>query len=239
MASKPLPPLPTGPVTSIPDAITRMQEIEAALPLTDGLACFNRMYLIVTQTVKDQVTQSFFRDPAFMEHLDIVFANLYLGAVDGFRSEPPTACRAWNVLFSRRSDPSVVPMQFALAGMNAHINRDLALAVVTACRDLGTAPEDGSHDADYTKVNLLLAALDAQIRQSFESGLILELDRRAAAGVENVVGNFGIDAARETAWVNAQTLWHLRGLSFIYQRFLDSIDRTAAFAGRTLLIPLA
>ena len=239
MASKPLPPLPTGPVTSIPDAITRMQEIEAALPLTDGLACFNRMYLIVTQTVKDQVTQSFFRDPAFMEHLDIVFANLYLGAVDGFRSEPPTACRAWNVLFSRRSDPSVVPMQFALAGMNAHINRDLALAVVTACRDLGTAPEDGSHDADYTKVNLLLAALDAQIRQSFESGLILELDRRAAAGLENVVGNFGIDAARETAWVNAQTLWHLRGLSFVYQRFLDSIDRTAAFAGRTLLIPLA
>ena len=239
MASKPLPPLPTGPVTSIPDAITRMQEIEAALPPVDGLACFNRMYLIVTQTVKDQVTERFFRDPAFMEHLDVVFANLYLGAVDGFRSQPSTACRAWNVLFSRRSDPSVVPMQFALAGMNAHINRDLALAVVTACRDLGTAPEDGSHDADYTKVNLLLAALDTQIRQSFESGLILELDRRAAAGLENVVGNFGIDAARETAWVNAQTLWHLRGLSFIYQQFLDSIDRTAAFAGRTLLIPLA
>ena len=238
MASQPLPPLPSGAVTSIPDAITRMHEIEAALPPGDGLACFNRMYLIVTQTLKERMRQNFFHDPAFMEHLDIVFANLYLGAVDGFRSQPSTACRAWNVLFSRRSDPSVVPMQFALAGMNAHINRDLSLAVVTACRDLGTAPENGSHEADFEKVNRLLAALDAQIRQSFESGLILELDQRAAAGLENLVGNFGIVAARETAWVNAQTLWHLRGISFVYQRFLDGVDRTAAFAGRTLLVPL-
>jgi len=238
VASQPLPPLPTGPVTSIPDAITRMREIEAALPPRDGLACFNRMYLIVTQTVKEQVTQHFFQDPAFMQHLDIVFANLYLGAVDGFRSEPSTACRAWNVLFSRRSDSSLVPMQFALAGMNAHINRDLALALVTACRDLGTAPEDGSHEADFDKVNRLLAALDAQIRQSFESGLILELDQTAAAGLENLVGNFGIQAARETAWVNAQALWHLRGVSFVYRQYLDGIDRTAAFAGRTLLFPL-
>ncbi|HEY4937910.1 MAG TPA: DUF5995 family protein [Actinomycetota bacterium] len=238
MAAQSLPPLPSGPVASIPEAVARMQAIEAALPPGDGLACFNRMYLIVTQTVKAQVTQGFFADPAFMEHLDIVFANLYLGAVDGSCVNPSTACRAWNVLFSRRSDTSVVPMQFALAGMNAHINHDLALAVVTACRDLGTVPESGSHEADFNKVNRLLAALDPQIRQSFESGLILELDQRAAAGLENIAGNFGIDAARETAWVNAQALWHVRDISFIYKQYLDGMDRTAAFAGRSLLIPL-
>jgi hypothetical protein len=28
-----------------------MQAISSALPVSDGLACFNRMYLIVTQTV--------------------------------------------------------------------------------------------------------------------------------------------------------------------------------------------
>jgi hypothetical protein len=238
VADQPLPPLPKGPVTSIPDALSRMQAIEAALPLSDGLACFNRMYRIVTQTVMEQVTQGFFDDPPFMEHLDIVFANLYLGAVDGFRSQPSAACRAWNVLFSQRSDTSVLPMQFALAGMNAHINRDLALAVVTACKDLGTAPESGSHEADFEKVNRLLDSLDEQIRQSFESGVILELDRRAAAGLENIVGNFGIGAARETAWVNARALWHLRGVSFVYRQYLDGLDRTAAFAGRTLMVPL-
>lgn len=238
MTTDTLPPLPTGPVTSILEAVTRMQTIDAALPPTDGLACFNRMYLIVTQTVGAQVGQGFFADPAFMEHLDVVFVNLYLGAIDGLRSQPSTACRSWNVLFSRRSDTSVVPMQFALAGMNAHINRDLSMAVVTACKDLGTAPESGSHEADYGKVNKLLADLDAQIRQSFETGLILELDRKAAAGLENIVGAFGIDAARETAWVNALALWHLRGISFVYRQYLDGIDRTTAFAGRTLLVPL-
>src|ERR1700716_3880400 len=215
-----------------------MQAIEGALPPRDGLACFNRMYRTVPETVMAQVAQGFFADPAFMEHLDIVFANLYLGAVDGFCCEPPTACRAWNVLFSRRSDTSVLPMQFALAGMNAHINHDLALAVVTACRGSGTTPESGSHEADFGKVNRLLADLDAQIRQSFESGLILELDKRAAAGLENIAGNFSIGAARETAWINAQALWHLRDISFIYKQYLDGMDRTTAFASRALLIPL-
>jgi hypothetical protein len=215
-----------------------MQTIDAALPLTDGLACFNRMYLLVTQAVGAKVGQGFFADPAFMEHLDVVFVNLYLGAIDGCRSQPSTACRAWNALFSRRSDTKVAPLQFAFAGMNAHINHDLSLAVVTTCKDLGTDPESGSHEADYEKVNQLLASLDQQVRQSFETGLILELDKQAAAPLENLAGNFGIDAARQTAWVNALALWHLRGIGFVYNRYLDGIDRTAAFAGGALLIPL-
>ena len=234
----PLPPLPAGPVTSIAEAIARMQTIEGALPPTDGLACFNRMYLIVTQTVGSQVGQGFFADSAFMEHLDVVFANLYLTAVDGYRAQPSTACRSWNVLFDQRSDTDIAPMQFALAGMNAHINRDLSLAVVTTCKEMATAPEDSTHEADFGKVNKLLAGLDQQIRQSFESGIILELDQRAAAGLENIVGAFGIEAARETAWVNALALWNLRHVSFVYKQYLDGIDRTTAFAGRTLLTPL-
>ena len=56
--------------------------------------------------------------------------------------------------------------------------------------------------------------------------------------LEHPGGNFGIEAARETAWANAQALWHLRGISFVYQPYLDGLDRTAAFAGRTLLLPL-
>jgi len=235
--SQPLPPLPSGPVTSIADAVARMQTIGAALPPTDGLACFNRMYLLVTQTMGTEITQGFFADPAFMAHLDVVFANLYFSALDGFRAQPATSPRSWNVLLDRRSDASVAPLQFALAGMNAHINRDLAVAVVTTCKDLATSPEAAGHEDDYEKVNTLLDRLDAQVRQSFETGLILEIDRRAA-GLENLAGNFGIGAARESAWVSAMALWHLRAVGFVYRRYLDGIDRTAAFAGRTLLLPL-
>ena len=48
-----------------------------ALPSSDGLACFNRMYLDVTQQVNDWIGQGFFANAGFMAHLDVVFANIY------------------------------------------------------------------------------------------------------------------------------------------------------------------
>ena len=44
-------PAPHVPVTTVAGAIARMEAIEAALSATDGLACFNRMYLDVTRQV--------------------------------------------------------------------------------------------------------------------------------------------------------------------------------------------
>jgi hypothetical protein len=108
---------------------------------------------------------------------------------------------------------------------------------VATCRDLGTAPGEGSHEADYDKVNAILGELSETIRQSFESGVILELDRRFD-GLENVVSNFSITAAREVAWGNAVALWHLSGERALAELFLDGLDRTVAFAGRGLLLPL-
>ena len=45
----------------------------------------------------------------------------------------PAMPTAWQPLFERRADPGIEPIQFALAGMNAHINHDLPLAVVATC----------------------------------------------------------------------------------------------------------
>ncbi len=134
-----LPNLPSGPVSSIEGAIALMTAISAALPPTDGLACFNRMYLIVTEKVLSEVsTGTFYGDSAFMSHLDVVFVNLYLEAIDGFRAKPPTAPRCWSEVLANRSETHIAPMQFALAGMNAHINHDLPMAVVKTCEDLAT-----------------------------------------------------------------------------------------------------
>jgi len=70
------------PVTSVAEAIAQMEAIGAALPAADGLACFNRMYLDVTRQVNSELSAGFFADPAFMAHLDVTFANLYLTAAD-------------------------------------------------------------------------------------------------------------------------------------------------------------
>ncbi len=234
----PPPPVPTGPVTSVPEAIARMEALVAAFPAADGVACFSRMYLTVTREVALRIGADFFTDAGFITRLDVVFANLFFAAFDGWALDPPSAPRSWKVLFARRADPNVAPIQFALAGMNAHINHDLPQAVVETCRELDTAPDEGSHEADYDKVNVVLGELSETIRQSFETGIILELDRQFSPGIEDVASNFSITAAREVAWGNALALWELSSRQVLARLFLEGLDRTVAFAGRGLLLPV-
>src|SRR5690348_5506076 len=107
------------------------------------------MYQQVTESVRQHVGAGFFADPDWMAHLDVAFGNLYLDAVRASVEEPARVPRAWAALLERRADARVTPLQFALAGMNAHINRDLPVAVVSTCAALNTSPHDGAQHADF------------------------------------------------------------------------------------------
>ena len=227
---------PTGPpVTSIDDAISRLQQIDAALPAADGLACFNRMYLDVTQQVEARLTQGFFADPAFLSKLDVVFANIYFAAVNAVVEQPGNLPPAWAPLLSARLDAGIFPIQFALAGMNAHINHDLPMAVVQTCTDLGTGPDQGSIHDDYQKVDTLLDAADQSVRQSFESSVELQADRHAQA-VLNLIGNWSINSARDVAWDTAVGLWQCRSITTVEDLLMNGLARTVAMASRCLLV---
>ena len=86
-------------------------------------------------------------------------------------------------------------------------------------------------------MNQTLNALDPQIRESFEQGVLLELDRQFA-GLDNIVDNFSITAAREAAWTHGEVLWRLRDDTWLVGSFLATLDRTVGFAGRALLTRL-
>jgi hypothetical protein len=227
------PPAAPPPVTSVTEAIARMELIDATAPAGDGVASFNRMYLEVTQEVDKDLGQQFFADPVFMTRLDVTFANLYFGAVDAAGS-PSAVPLAWRPLFERRGEAGIEPIQFALAGMNAHINHDLPIAVVATCTELGTTPAAGSHLADFQKVDRLLDAAEQSVRQSFESAPELAVDRHLKA-VENLVCGWTINVARDLAWSNALLLWELRGDAFARETFLASLAAAAAIASRLLL----
>jgi Family of unknown function (DUF5995) len=107
----------------------------------------------------------FFADPAFMTQLDVTFANLYFTAVDD-AGNPPAVPLAWRPLIEQRAQRGIEPVQFALAGMSAHINHDLPLAVTGTCAALATSPSAGAHQADYQKVDQLLDAAEQSVRQS-------------------------------------------------------------------------
>ena len=233
-----LPPLPSRTVTTIEDAIEQMRWVSNALPAADGLACFNRMYLVVTENVLNEVTATtMFEDAPFMSRLDVNFANLYFGAIGEYEDSPDTAPRCWRELLENHDDGHIAPMEFAMAGMSAHINHDLPIAVVATCEDLSTAPEEGSHAVDFERVNALLDSLDQTIRESFETGVLLELDREAA-GLENLAGSFAIGAARRAAWESALALWNLRWDRRLTRDYEDGLDDAATIVARSLMRPL-
>ena len=229
------PPGPPAPVTSVAGAITQMEAIEAATPPGDGLACFNRMYLGVTREVYSELGQQFYADPVFMTALDVAFANLYFAAAACAAGNPAAVPLAWRPLIEQRAAAGIEPIQFALAGMNAHINHDLPLAVVSTCAQLATSPAAGAHLADYQKVDQLLDAAEQSVRQSFESAPELAVDHHLQA-VGNLVASWTINSARDIAWSNSLLLWELRDIPAARELFLDSLAAGTAAASRMLLV---
>jgi hypothetical protein len=227
-------PVPEAPVVSVGDAIGRMEAIDAALPAADGVACFNRMYLAVTQQVNSQISAGFFADPVFMAQLDVTFANLYFAAADSL-GDLAAVSPAWLPLAQRRDMAGIEPIQFALAGMNAHINHDLPLAVVSTCVALTTAPDADPHYADYQKVDQLLDGAEQSVRESFETAAEVAVDRHLAA-VADLIGNWTINDARDLAWTNCLLLWAVRDDQVARGLFLDALAASTAMASRMLLV---
>ena len=213
-----------------------MRALDELLPRQDGIACFNRLYLAVTEAVGEQARPGAFADPRFIRWLDVVFANLYLGALSSFLLGRGRVPRAWRVLFEARARPGLAPIQFALAGMNAHINRDLPVALVTTCRDRRLVPLRGSPQySDFGRIDALLAETEVRVKTELATGLIGVADE-ALGRLDDVVALWNVRAARQAAWANAETLWALDGIPFAAARFLVTLDRTVGFAGRGLLV---
>ncbi len=239
---------PVGPATSVDEVITRMREIDAELPVDDGVAVFNRMYLTVTERIAALIaapgapgapgaTSPFFADAAAMTALDVRFANLWLAAYDaapgpgtGVGPVPP----AWRPLFEARH-AGLVPVQYALAGMNSHIEHDLPVAVLDTCRALGREPES-LHD-DYQEVNRVLAQVEASIRRSFLDERGRALDDRLGP-VVHLISTWNIDKARDLSWVTVEMLWALRRTDALRERYLEGLAHTVGMTTRTLLLPV-
>ena len=98
-----IPILAQTPVGRIEDVVARMAAIDQALPPTDGVSCFNKLYLEVTKSVLTHVEQATFADPQFLTNLDITFANLYFAALSAFETGSSATPRAWQPLFQVRS----------------------------------------------------------------------------------------------------------------------------------------
>ncbi|HYK06990.1 MAG TPA: DUF5995 family protein [Gaiellaceae bacterium] len=219
----------------VDDVVARLQAIEEALPKGDGVRAFTALYRAVTEAVDERVRPGTFADPRFTRWLDVVFANLYLRALRAHVLGPKQPPRAWAALFEARSRLGVAPVQFALAGMNAHVNRDLPLALVETCRALDVVPVRGCpQHADFRAIDPLLAETEARVRADFATGVVGWADE-ALGELDSVVAMWNVRRARSAAWVNAETLWAIRDVPFAGARFVVTLDRLVGLASRGLL----
>ncbi|MGW6295301.1 DUF5995 family protein [Streptomyces sp. NPDC055058] len=219
-------------LTSVDTVIARMRAVDAVLPERDGIAVFNRVYLAVTESVDRRIDAGRFSDPRAATVLDVRFAQRYLTALDAVLDDRrPPAC--WRPLFQFRRHPGVRPLQFALAGINAHIGHDLALAVVDTCRTLGCEP--ACLEDDFDRVGDLLVSLEERIREELMPGPdLLEI----ADPLTHLLGAWSLERARDAAWTAARALWALRGLPDVAGDLTARLDTAVGFAGRMLLTPL-
>ncbi|AVH59890.1 MULTISPECIES: DUF5995 family protein [Streptomyces] len=215
-------------ITPVDAVVSRMRALDATLPERDGIAVFNRVYLAVTEEVDRRLDAGEFPDLTAAIALDVRFAERYLAV-----AEEGCAPACWRPLIQFRRHPGVRPLQFALAGINAHIGHDLALAVVDACRTLGCEPAD--LEDEFDRVGDLLVSLEERVREDLMPGPDL---LQIADPLTHLLGSWSLERARDATWAAARALWALRGLPDLAEEFGDRLDAAVGFAGRMLLTPL-
>jgi hypothetical protein len=200
---------------TIDDVLARMREYEERLdgywctddprarrrrkPLPDGVACFNGLYLKVTEGVLAELPRLPRDVREFVLRLDVVFAEFYFQAFEA-AAAGRWVSKAWSPLFERKDARGVLPLQFALAGMNAHINNDLALALVQTWRELGIRPRrDSPEHRAFTAVDEVLGRVQAEARAPLADDFLAGLD--AALGrADDWFALWKVGKARQEGW---------------------------------------
>lgn len=221
---------------TIPGVIAILQNIDGVLPNNDGLKWFNRLYVMVTKEVDTNPPPGGWKDAAWITRLDVVFANLYFSALTNLLKATPAVPNSWQALFEARFRAGVDRIQFALAGMNAHINHDLALALLQADNDLALAPGLTSPEHnDFEHVNGLLEAVLPSALQVLATGILGELAQDTGK-IGRFLAIWDIAKARDLAWDFAD---HLRGMSGMSRDLsLAAQDQLTGVIGRSLLLPV-
>jgi len=148
-----------------------------------------------------------FEDPAWVEEWDVVFADLYLDALEAYRRSPQEAPRPWRIAFD--AAPTLPPVAHVLLGMNAHINYDLpqALLTVVSPEDFGDPQVMERRRRDHERIDGVLAervaAEDGELEQADGGRTLLD---RVMTPLNRQASRRFLREARMKVWHNTVSL---------------------------------
>jgi hypothetical protein len=197
--------------------IARMEEeLQALVADDDRGRFFHAAYLRITYAVRDEIQAARFADPEWVERWEVVFAGLYLSALDSWRAGRQ-ATRPWAIAF-QAAESRLAPLRHVLLGINAHVNYDLPQSLLAVISDEEFADPGLRHRraADHEQIDSVLAsrvaAEDHELAKDEGPGDRTVLDRMLQpfnrAGTERFLRE-----ARQKAWHNAQLLSAARRVS--------------------------
>ena len=224
--------------TTISEVVDLMVRIDNALPGDDGLRWFNLLYLLVTREVLDHPPPGGWLNPVWIARLDVVFANLYFSAIRNLLTSAAAVPSSWSALFEARNRAGTDRIQFALAGMNAHINHDLPFALEQTNEELDIDPDhDSPERRDFREVNDLLEAVFPGALEFLATGIIGEIAQDSGK-VGKMLAIWSVRKARDTGWENSNVLENTQHLPIVRNKFIAALDSVTGMAGRGLLLPL-
>lgn len=195
---------------SIDALIERMQRLGAELPSADRLRIFHGTYTRITEAVRDEIRRGGFEDNEWTERWDVAFADLYLQALDKWRSGSNPS-EPWKIALDATRGPHLPPLRHVLLGINAHINYDLpqALLAVITDAEFDTPALISKRSDDHGHIDTILssrvAAEDQQLKRLEQPGDRTLLDRLLTPFNRLGTKRF-LREAREKVWHNARLL---------------------------------
>ncbi|MBO0844247.1 MAG: hypothetical protein J2P22_02375 [Nocardioides sp.] len=136
---------------------TMQDRLDGLTPAQKHLAGFLGTYQRTTLAVGNAVDDGSFEDPEWVERWDVVFAELYLTALDAhLAGERPS--RPWQLAFD--ASPDLAALRHVLLGINAHVNYDLPQALLTVISDDDFTDSSlmASRRRDHERIDSVLAS---------------------------------------------------------------------------------
>ena len=188
---------------TIDEVIEQLEHIiQDSIEGASTLGYFAALYQKVTLTIKNKLGTNYFDDDARMEQLDIIFANRYLLAYANYKQGKPIS-KSWLSAFEASTNWKPIVLQHLLLGMNAHINLDLGIAAA----EITTPMTIGDLQADFNKINTILAALVNEVLADLsEIWPTLIKILKFTNQVDDFLINFSMSMARDGAWTFANVL---------------------------------
>lgn len=198
----------------------------------DYRAVFLRSYRAITLSIQRAIGAGEFADNAWMETLDVRFANEYFDALEVYESGNGRPPQCWQLAFDLAAERRTTVLQDLLLGLIAHILYDLAIALFKT----GLHSEERDlRRRDHDKVNDVLAGMIDQIQRDVSRyySLGLWLLDRVTGRKDELLTDFGIRAARDNAWRMAVALADAQDEE-TRSSLLSALDTSASRVGRLL-----